>query len=169
MFPNVRIIEKVNHGPFKSKLNVSHVLHMGQVRNRWRICWISSPMCYTWDRWLKHSPCVTHGKFWYFKYYSIGPHTFFGLVSAQSWSWQTAHARVGEVVWWTSTFIHFWLFKLSSTVCLCFELFTSFHWKNSYTQWSRGAYCVPEFFDKLANTYTQGHFWLFACLYQVCS
>ena len=31
---------------------------------------------------------------------------FLDFVSGRSWSWQTAHARVGGVVWWTSTF-HF--------------------------------------------------------------
>jgi len=31
---------------------------------------------------------------------------FLDLVSAWSSSWQTANAWVGEVVWWTSTFIH---------------------------------------------------------------
>jgi len=32
-----------------------HVLHVGQVT-----CML--PMCYTWERWLKCSPCVTRGK-----------------------------------------------------------------------------------------------------------
>ena len=43
-----------------------HVLHVGQVTDTF-------PMCYTWERWLKHSPCVTRGKNCSFKSYSIGP------------------------------------------------------------------------------------------------
>ena len=39
------------------------------------------------------------------------------------------------------------VFKLSSTI----RVVDSFH-------------CVPEVFNKLAKTYTQGHFWLFCML-----
>jgi len=43
-----------------------HVLHVGQVT-------YTFPMCYTWERWLKRSPCVTRGQNCSFKSYSIGP------------------------------------------------------------------------------------------------
>ena len=63
-------------------------------------------------------------------------HPFFDLVSARSSSWQTAHARVGGVVWWTST----WSFTLAF-----WPLRSCWPWRKKLcTLWSGGAYCVPE-------------------------
>ena len=70
---------------------------------------------------------------------------FLDLVSGQSWRWQTVHVRVGWVIWWTSTSF-------------------TFHRVVDCTLWTRGAYCVPEVFNTLTETYTQGHVWLFCML-----
>ena len=53
--------------------------------------------------------------FWEVNFYLT--HPFLDLVSARSSSWQTAHARVGGVVWWTST--------LSFTLALKKFMYTS--------------------------------------------
>ena len=66
-------------------------------------------------------------------------HPFLELASARSSSWQTVHARVGGVVWWTSTFRNrsftFWLFRS------CWPCSSK---KKLRRLWSGGAYCVPE-------------------------
>ena len=54
----------------------------------------------------KYSPAPQLAKIGLKKCRTQTLNTFLDIVSKRSSSWQTAHAWVGGVVWWTSTFIH---------------------------------------------------------------
>ena len=92
---------------------------------------------------IKLTGLFVSASFFFFFFIGRGPHIyhryrtpghkflfdtpFLDFVSVQGWSWQTAHAQVGGVVWWTSTLVHEILpYGDNLYCCQCMKLLTLF-------------------------------------------